>query len=84
MARRTCDEVDEGASGAAENDVTELRGRIDCEVGRRSGYVFTDPRASVPDDLELSLLVLLVVALLVASIANLDFIAGCEVGFCAI
>jgi hypothetical protein len=77
MARRTCDEVDEGV----EVDAIEFGGRMDCEVGRRSGYVFTDPSTSVPDDLELSLRVLLVVALLVASIASLDFFPGCEAGF---
>jgi hypothetical protein len=73
MARRTCEDVEDGIS----LETTELGAGMDWEEGRRSGYVFTEPRTSMPDDLELSLLVL-IVALLVASIASFDFFAGCD------
>lgn len=51
-------------------DATELGGRSDRAEGRRAGKVLIEPVTDVPEDLELSLLVLIVLA--ARELANFD------------
>lgn len=59
---------------ADDGEPTEVGGRTDCADGRRAGYVFMEPVTDVPEDLELSLRVLMLLALELASIASFDFL----------
>ena len=55
---------------------SELGGRRDCGDGRRAGNVFTDPFMVMPDDLELSLRVEILLARELARRDSLDCLRG--------
>lgn len=83
IALRTRDDVDEsadpsesgGRGGRSLEDATEL-GRSERADGRRAGNVLMEPVTAVPDDLELALMELILLARDEASFANLD----CDLG----
>jgi len=61
-----------GSSLEDTEEAAELGGRSECAEGRKAGYVLIEPVRAVPDDLELSLLVLILLALELANLESLD------------
>lgn len=69
IALRTCDDIEDApVEDSATDSVAEDSDNIDCDEGRKAGYVIADPKSDNVREL-----VLLVLALELASADNLDF-----------